>query len=171
MKARIEKLSELTSNTASLASRSLSSAQQAVSIAGVAAQKAIGDAIEHENTKAAVMKAKELATSATIEVKKLTDRVIVKVKKADELHKEVADKVEAVSMGLGITSGVVIAGAALAAPTGLGALSVAVGLTSAPLIVAIAPALATVSTVAGVVSGGVYLYSKWKSKKANKDTS
>lgn len=116
------------------------------------------------------MKAKELATSATIEAKKLTDRVIVKVKDADANHKEVADKVETVSMGLGITSGVVAAGAALAAPTGLSALGVALGITSAPLIVTVAPVIMVAATVTGVVSGGAYFYSKWKSKKVKDDS-
>ncbi|GAB3363012.1 MULTISPECIES: hypothetical protein [Giesbergeria] len=97
--------------------------------------------------------------------KKLTASVMDKVKEANENHKEIADKVETVSMGLGITSGVAAAGAALAAPTGLSALSVAVGLTSAPLIVTAAPVIAVASTVVGVVSGGAYFYSKWKTKK------
>ena len=177
MKTRIERLSELASNTASLASRSFSSAQEAASkasaaayAAGRSAHQAIGDAIDHEDTKAAVMKAKELATSATIEAKKLTDRVIVKVKDADANHKEVADKVETVSMGLGIASGVVAAGAALAAPTGLSALGVALGITSAPLIVTVAPVIMVAATVTGVVSGGAYFYSKWKSKKVKDDS-
>lgn len=73
-------------------------------------------------------------------------------------------------MGLGITSGVVAAGAALVAPTGLTGLGVAVGLTSAPLIVTAAPVIAVASTVVGVISGGAYFYSKWKTKKI-KDSS
>ena len=177
MKTRIERLSELASNTASLASRSFSSAHDAASkasaaalAAGRSAQQAIGDAIDHEDTKAAVLKAKELATSATIEAKKLTDRIVIKAKDADANHKEVADKIETVSMGLGITSGVALAGAALAAPTGLGALSVALGITSAPLIVTAAPVIGAVATVAGVVSGGAYFYSKWKSMKAQDES-
>ncbi len=79
-------------------------------------------------------------------------------------HKVFADKVENVSMGLGITSGIVAAGASVAAPTGLSAIGVALGVTSAPLIVTAAPVIATVATAAGVVSGTAYFYSKWKSR-------
>lgn len=85
-------------------------------------------------------------------------------------HKKIADKVETVSMGLGITSGVVAAGAALAVPTGLSAVGVALGITSTPLIVTAAPIIAVVATATGVVSGGAYFYSKWKSKKAKSDS-
>ena len=177
MKNRIERLSELAANTASLARRNFSSAQEAAGkasavalAAGKSAQHAIGDAIDHEDTKAAFTKVKELATAATSEAKKLSDRVVLKVKAADENHKEVAEKVETVSMGLGITSGVVAAGAALAAPTGLGALGVAAGITSAPLIVTVAPVIMVAATVTGVVSGGAYFYSKWKSRQVKDDS-
>ncbi|QTN30620.1 hypothetical protein HZ993_14575 [Rhodoferax sp. AJA081-3] len=74
-------------------------------------------------------------------------------------------------MGLGITSGVVAAGAALAAPSGLGAIGVALGVTSAPLIVTAAPIIGAAATAAGVVSGGAYFYSKWKSKQTDEEDS
>ncbi|HEY8157762.1 MAG TPA: hypothetical protein VIF10_03565 [Methylobacter sp.] len=89
--------------------------------------------------------------------------------KARTNHKKVADKIETISMGLGITSSVVAAGAALAAPTGLSAIGVALGITSAPLIVTIAPIIGAAATVTGVISGGAYFYSKWKSRKAKED--
>lgn len=92
----------------------------------------------------------------------------IAVKESKVNHKEVADKVETVSMGLGITSGVVAAGAALAAPTGLSALGVAIGITSAPLIVTFAPVIGAIATATGVLSGGAYFYSKWKTVKAEK---
>lgn len=177
VETKFDRLKELASSTASLASRNFSTVQDASSkisattlAVGKSAQQAIKDIINHEDTKFAVIRAKELATSSTNEAKKLTASVIDKVKVADENHKEVADKVETVSMGLGITSGVVAAGAALVAPTGLNALGIFVGLTSAPLIVTVAPVLAVASTVVGVISGGTYFYSKWKTKKI-KDSS
>ncbi len=92
---------------------------------------------------------------------------------AEDTHVVVANKVEDVSMGLGITSGIVAAGASLAAPAGLSAIGVALGITSAPLIVTAAPVITTVATAASVVSGTVYFYSKWKSrarKKGSVDT-
>jgi len=79
MKTRIGRLCKLASVTASLASGRFSSAQKAASktdatalAAGKSAQHAIGDAIDHKDTKAAVMKAIELATAATIKAKKFT---------------------------------------------------------------------------------------------------
>ena len=173
MKTRLDRLSELASDATSLASQGSSKVREAaakasttVQAAGKSVHKMATDAIDHRDTKAAVLKAKDLATAATVEARKIADRVVFTAKKADENHKDVADKIETVSMGLGITSGVVLAGAALAAPTGLGALGVAIGITSAPLIVAVAPAIAAVATVTGVVSGGAYFYSKWKSRKS-----
>ena len=177
MKTQIERIKELASIAASVANRNFSTLQDTANRIGAttlevgkSTQQTIKDIVEHENTKAAVNKAKELATSTTNEAKKLTASIVDKVKETDENHKEVADNVETVSMGLGITSGVVAAGAVLFAPTGLNALGVAVGLTSAPFIVTAAPVLAVVSTVVGVVSGGAYFYSKWKTKKI-KDSS
>lgn len=85
-------------------------------------------------------------------------------------HKILADRVENVSMGLGITSGVVAAGASMAAPTGLSAIAIALGISSTPLIVAAAPVIASVATAVGAISGGTYFYSKWKSGREKKVT-
>jgi len=85
-------------------------------------------------------------------------------------HKRVADKIETVSMGLGITSSIVAAGAALATPTGFSAIGVALGITSAPLIVTAAPLIETAATVTGVISGGAYFYARWKSKKVKEES-
>jgi hypothetical protein len=85
-----------------------------------------------------------------------------------ENHKIFADRVESLSMGLGITSGVVAAGAGLAAPSGLSAIAVALGISSAPLIITAAPIVASVATAAGVLSGGTYFYSRWKLRKSKK---
>lgn len=84
-------------------------------------------------------------------------------------HKRVADKIETVSMGLGVTSGLVAVGATLAAPTGFSAIGVALGITSAPLIVTAAPFVGIAATVTGIISGGAYFYSKWKSRKPKED--
>lgn len=85
-------------------------------------------------------------------------------------HKKVADRIETVSMGLGITSGVVAAGAALATPTGLSAIGVALGIIDAPLIVTAAPIIGAAATATGIISGGAYFYSKWKSRAAKADS-
>ncbi|MCK6404167.1 MAG: hypothetical protein L6Q74_20035 [Sphaerotilus natans subsp. sulfidivorans] len=118
---------------------------------------------EQEHAQAAMRQVRSISETALAETSKLTGQVIDKVKDVDLNHKAVADKVEAVSMGLGITSGVAAAGAAIAAPTGLSAVGVALGISSAPLIVTAAPILGVAATAAGVISGGAYFYSKWRS--------
>lgn len=177
VKIKTEKLRDFASDTASVANSSLSSAQDVANKAhsaafatGKSAQEIVGNAIKRDGPKEAAVRAKELSASVATEAKKLSGRITEKIKKTDANHKELADKVEAVSMGLGITSGIVAAGAALAAPTGLSAVGVALGITSAPLIVTAAPVIAVAATVTGVVSGSAYFYSKWKSKKAKDDS-
>ena len=86
--------------------------------------------------------------------------------KTQRNHKKIADKIETVSMGLSITSSIVAVGATFVAPTGLSAIGIALGITSAPLIVTAAPLIGAAATVSGVISGGAYFYSKWKSKQA-----
>lgn len=152
-KSGTDKLKALAADTVSASHRGLVSAQEAA----------------HDVAGKAGTVVKGLAASATQEAKKLSARVVDTVKDVDAHHKEVAEKVETVSMGLGITSGVVAAGAALAAPTGLGAVGVALGVTSAPLIVTAAPIVGAAAAVTGVVSGGAYFYSKWKTKKEQEE--
>lgn len=91
-------------------------------------------------------------------------------RKVDITHEKIAIQVENVSMATGVVAGFAAAGAALAAPTGLAAVGVVLGITSAPLIVTAAPVFAIIATVTGTISGGTYFYSKWKNhrKKANK---
>ncbi len=177
MENKLERLKDLASDTARAATRGLSSVRDVASMAGSdtlavgkSAQQAISNAVEIEDAKAAMAKAKELSIFAAGEARKIAERVSDRFKEADANHKEIADKVESVSMGLGIASGVAAAGAALAAPTGLSAVGVALGITSAPLIVTAAPVLGVAATVTGVVSGGAYFYSQWKSRKNDQET-
>ncbi len=142
------------------AGQSVALARQAttqVGTAGLDTAKAVFKQAQLSN--AATAGAQQVSSGA----KHLTAKVVDSVSSAD--HKQVAEQVENVSMGLGIASGVVAAGAALAAPTGLSAVGVALGLTSAPLIVTAAPVLGAVATAVGVASGGTYFYSKWQSGK------
>lgn len=80
-------------------------------------------------------------------------------------HEKIAARVESVSMATGIIAGIAAAGATIAAPTGLAAVGVWLGITSEPLIITAAPILGTVATVTGVISGGTYFYAKWKGRK------
>jgi|GEM_PF-995826 len=173
MRVDLEKLKDIASDAASVAHSGLSSVHAALSkassaalAAGQHAQDVLGDAMDQETQRAAMARAKDLSASAATEVRKLADRVVDKVKEVDARHKDIADKVETVSMGLGIVSGVATAGAAIAAPTGLTAVGVALGITSAPLIVTAAPVIGVAATVTGVVSGGAYFYSMWRGTKS-----
>ncbi|MGX4640465.1 hypothetical protein [Massilia sp. SYSU DXS3249] len=174
MKLKFENLSDLAVQVASASSRGYSLIQREISQAGASALEArntvrhtVSEAIDQIDTGKAAVRAKELAQSATAGTQKLTSQFANISRKADANHKEVADGIETVSMGLGITAGVTAAGAAIAAPTGLSAVGVALGVTSAPLIVTAAPVIAAAATTVGVVSGGAYFYSKWRSKNTD----
>jgi hypothetical protein len=107
--------------------------------------------------------------SASVGFSSLPKRLFSKVRKIDVNHEKIATQVENVSMATGVVAGIATAGAVIAAPTGLSAIGVAIGISSLPLIVTAAPILGVVATVAGTISGGTYFYSKWKNnrKKAN----
>jgi len=177
MKIDLSKLNVVASDAASLANRSFSSAHDTLSransaalAAGQYARDVVVGAVDHESTKAVITRAKELSASIAADARKLADKVVDTAKETEVNHQAIADKVETFSMGLGVASGVATAGAAIAAPTGLSAISVALGFTSAPLIVTAAPVIGAVATVTGVVSGGAYFYSKWRVAKSVDDS-
>lgn len=162
---------KLTSHLASAPTRGYALVRQQVSDAAASTldvsdsvRQKVNETIEHIDVDAAVGQVKEMTFSVGAQMQQLSHHVTDLVRKADRNHKEVAEGIETVSMGLGITAGVAAAGATLAAPSGLGAAAVALGLTSAPLIVTAAPVIAAAATTAGVVSGGAYFYSKWRSR-------
>ena len=184
MKTQVGKLSQLALRSVSLAGRGVSVARQAASslagtanAAGKTAQKVLDAAIDHQTTKAAAFKAKEIAATAKVEAgefatsaagraldlakstatgaKTVSDRVVATAKKVDENHQEIAAKTDTVSMGLGIAAGVAVAGAKL---------------TAIPLVVAASPAIGGAAAVVGVVAGSAHFYSKWKTKKAKSQT-
>jgi hypothetical protein len=176
MKSRFEQLKEATATAVDAAKRGVSSSQviaakigAAAVDAGISAKNRVDETLDSDEAKQAIADAKKVAVqisdSASKQVQKFAGEVASVAKKANENHKEVADKVETVSMGLGITSGVVAGAAVLAAPTGLSAFGVAIGLTSAPLVVTAAPVIGGAAAVVGAVSGCAYFYSKWKTKR------
>ncbi len=93
--------------------------------------------------------ARQLSSKAASEVKLLGEQAVTTLRKLDENHEVIAERVENVSMAAGIASGTAAAVAFVAAPSGLAAAGVALGVTSAPLIVAAVPVLGAVETVAG----------------------
>ncbi len=84
----------------------------------------------------------------------------------EKKHDKLARHVEDVAMTTSLVSAALGVGATVVAPTGLTALGIALGLTSAPFIVTVAPIVAVAATVTGVVSGGVYFYARWKNKQS-----
>lgn len=173
VKLKFENLSNFASQVASASSRGYSLIHHQVSEAGASALEAgesvhhsVSEAIDQIDTDKLAARAKELVQSATVGTKTLTNHFVDIARKADANHKEVAEGIETLSMGLGITAGVTAAGAAIAAPTGLSAVGLALGIWSAPLIVAAVPVIAAAATTVGVISGGAYFYSKWRSISA-----
>lgn len=84
----------------------------------------------------------------------------------DRNHENIADHADSIAKGAKVAAGLAVAGAVVAAPTGLTAVGVAVGLVSAPVIVTAAPLIASAAGVAMTVSAGASLYSKLKRKRA-----
>lgn len=80
----------------------------------------------------------------------------------ERTHAKVAKRAEDLSMTLGIISTVVSIGASAAEPSGLSAFAVFMGISDPPLIITMAPIIATIATVTAVISGGCYIFSKWK---------
>jgi hypothetical protein len=83
-------------------------------------------------------------------------------------HELIANRVEKVSMALGILSGVSAIAAIYVEPTGLDAFGVWLGFTSEPLVITAAPILGFLATVFGMLSGIAYFYSLTQQRKASK---
>lgn len=75
---------------------------------------------------------------------------------------DVADSAAKASRIVAVTA---VAGAWVAAPTGLSAVGVALGVVSAPAIVTVAPMLVAIAGGAAAVSAAASLYSKFKRNK------
>lgn len=88
------------------------------------------------------------------------------VTQIENKHQRIAARMESVSMATGVIAGLAAAGATLAAPSGLSAVGVWLGISSAPLIVTAAPILGTVATVTGTISGVTFFYAKWKTRRS-----
>lgn len=83
-------------------------------------------------------------------------------------HEKIAKRAEDISMTATVVSAVVGVGANFFEPTGLSAISVAIGIMDEPLIVTATPMISNVATATGVISGCAYFYSKWKNKRENR---
>ena len=81
-------------------------------------------------------------------------------------HKEVAEYSDTVSKALKVTAGISSIGACIAAPTGLTAVGVSLGIVSAPILVTATPFLVSAAGVAVTVSAAASLYSKYQTRKS-----
>lgn len=70
-------------------------------------------------------------------------------------------------MASGILAGLSAAGAILAEPSGLDAVSVWLGLTDEPIIIRLAPILGMLATSCGTLSGFTYFLAQWRMRKAS----
>lgn len=112
---------------------------------------------------------KDKAESVNERLAKGAGKIKVGIKGATEAidrhHEQISDHADSITKATKVAAGVAIAGAAIAAPTGLTAVGVAIGIVSAPLIVTAAPILASAAGVAVTISAGASLYSKIRRKQ------
>ena len=83
----------------------------------------------------------------------------------ESTHEKIVALTDTVAKTTRIAAVLTIAGASIAAPTGLGAVGISLGLVSAPLIVTAAPVIAAIAGGTAAVAAAVSLYSKYKRKK------
>jgi|JI6StandDraft_1071083.scaffolds.fasta_scaffold20695_2 hypothetical protein len=85
-------------------------------------------------------------------------------------HAKIADHADTIAKGTRVAAGVAVVGASVAAPTGVAAAGVWLGIVSAPLIVTAAPILVGIAGAALTVSAGASLYSKAQRSKSTRIT-
>lgn len=78
---------------------------------------------------------------------------------------QLADLADTAAKGSRVVAGVAVVGAAIAAPTGLASVGVALGLVSAPFIVTAAPVIVAVAGGAATVSAAASLYVKARRRR------
>jgi hypothetical protein len=80
-------------------------------------------------------------------------------------HETIAEHADTTAKATRVAAAVAVAGATVAAPTGLGAVGVALGVISAPAIVSLAPILVFVAGGAAAISAAASLFSKSRRQK------
>lgn len=102
-------------------------------------------------------------------VKVLAGAVVTLVKKFDENRDRVADHADTAAKTGRLVAAATMAGATVAAPTGLPALGVTIGLVSAPAIVTAAPVIASIAGGMMLFSVATSLYAKARKKRLNRE--
>ncbi len=83
-------------------------------------------------------------------------------------HEQVAARVESISMATGIIAGISALAATVAAPSGLTAFGVWLGLVDEPLIVTLAPVMGSIATATGTLSGATYFLAMRQRRRLKK---
>lgn len=80
-------------------------------------------------------------------------------------HEEIAEQADTAAKATRIAAALAVAGTSVAAPSGLSAVGVALGVISAPAIVTAAPVLVALAGGSAVLSAAASLYSKSRRRK------
>ena len=101
--------------------------------------------------------------------KALTGTVVALVKKLDDNRDRVADHADTAAKTGRLVAAATMAGATVAAPTGLTALGVTVGVVSAPAIVTAAPVIVAIAGGMMLFSAAASLYTKVRKKRLSRE--
>ena len=113
--------------------------------------------------------AEALQRSASESMAEASDKARELLRRADANTDEMTEQLDTAAKATRVMATVAAAGAVIAAPTGLTALGVTVGLVSAPAIITAAPVLLGVAAGAAALSAGASLYKKYRTPKITKD--
>ncbi|MFJ2678818.1 hypothetical protein [Pseudomonas sivasensis] len=102
-------------------------------------------------------------------VKALAGAVVALVKKLDDNRDRVADHADTAAKTGKLVAAATMAGATVAAPTGLTALGVSVGVVSAPAIVTAAPVIVSIAGGVMLFSAAASLYTKVRKKRLSRE--
>lgn len=102
-------------------------------------------------------------------VKALTGGAVTLVKKLDDNRDRVADHADTAAKAGRLVAAATVAGASIAAPTGLTALGVTIGVVSAPAIVTAAPIIVSIAGGMMLFSVAASLYTKARKRRLNRE--
>ena len=167
MKNNLDKIT----NFARLVKTSVSETQFAASDAAMTAGNSLKTAASmtaksaKNASDATVQIAGSFARAANAQVTRIAEHTVEAVRRVESKHEGISEQVSDIAKATRVIAGVATVGAVVAAPTGMAALGVAVGIASAPIVVTAAPILVAVAGAAATVSAATHLYSKARLKR------
>ncbi|WP_053161261.1 hypothetical protein [Pseudomonas sp. P1.8] len=102
-------------------------------------------------------------------VKALAGAAVTLVKTLDDHRDRVADHADTAAKAGRLVAAATVAGASIAAPTGLTALGVTIGVVSAPAIITAAPVIVSIAGAAMLFSAAASLYAKARKRGLNRE--